>query len=203
MDTNIPQSAQMEVAPIEIKYNVHDEYEPVAINQKVRSVLVSSDDATSCNTLYVILTSVFQNNNMVFRASGLPNNIDDVMELIAPCNMAYFEGDRNKFYIRKFPELHVEITGKAMLKSVLNNWVSFTTEQRLLYILKKGQLDNVLNKLEKNIYSDSSPIHLLWSHLNCIVKSVPEAENQNTFILIFREEYFDEINAHLLFGNGQ
>lgn len=189
---------------IEIRYNVFDEYERAALDEKICSVWISSaDEEESCSIVYNILTTVFQNSQVVFRATGDPDNVKDVLEVLTNCNPIYFKGEsKKKFFIefiKKNPEVHAEISDKKTLKNILRaySWTNTATELRLLYVLKESQIDDVFKVLKENVYDSRSHITLLWPHLNCMVENVPEVKNHNTFNLIFREEYFDEIKCLL------
>jgi hypothetical protein len=183
---------------VEILYNGFDDIEAPPYDEMLCSVMISSDDEMSCDIIYSVIKDVFQNNKLIFKASGLPHNIEDVMSTIKDCNPKYFEGDSQKFYVRKYPEIHVEISETSTLKNILNDWVSIATEQRIIYVLKEHHtVDSVFNTLEENVYKKSEPLSLLWKHLNCMVKSATENEDHNTFILIFRSEFFDKINSLL------
>ena len=195
---------------IEVRYNVFVEHERATIDEKICSVWISSaDERISYDVVYNILIDVFQDSQMIFRATGDPDNLKDMLEFITNCNPIYFEAEIKKILfieiLKNFSEVHAEISDKATLKNVLDaySWTNTVTEQRYLHVLKEGQTDNVFNILKENVYDDRSHLALLWPHLDCMVKNEPEAENWSTLILIFREKYSDRIKEVVSRFNSQ
>lgn len=60
---------------------------------------------------------------------------------------------------------------------------------------KEELVDQLLEILEKNVHSDTNDILSVWSCLDCLIESGPEAPNHNTFVLTFRMAYFNKVKA--------
>lgn len=161
------------------------------------SIVISSDDNASCKLVYDIIAKIFFKNELVFKASGLPDNITGVLELIRDCSPVYFEGDRKKIIVKNQPEVYAKISDKKVLSAILDDWVSTIYERRFLYLPREGQINYLYNILEKNIYLDSNNILSTWIYLDCLIENAPDAPNHNTFVLTFRKDYFKEINEFL------
>ena len=182
---------------LEILYDISEKFEIPVLDGDEYSILVSSDDDTSCNIMYNILASAFSNNELVFKATGLPDNISCILEKIHDCNPVYFQGDSKKLFIKKRPEVYAKIIDQNILKSIINKWVSTVYERRYIYIVQKGQYDCLCDILRKSVYVETNNISHAWPCLDCLIENAPDAENNNTFILTFRKKYLGDIKSLL------
>jgi len=182
---------------LDVLYELSSEFEIPTLDGEECTILISSDDNVSCNIVYNILVNVFLNNELIFKASGFPDNINCVLEMIHNCSPIHFEGDSKKFFVKKQPEVYAKISDKKVLSDIINDWTSTVYERRFLYVLKEGQFNHLRDIIEKNVYVDSNNLLSSWTHLNCLIENAPDAKNHNTFILTFRKEYLCEIKKLL------
>ena len=182
---------------LDVLYDFSSEFEIPTLDGEECTILVSSDDNVSCNVVYDILVNVFLNNELVFKASGLPDNISCVLEMIRNCRPIHFEGDSRKFFVKRQPEVYAKIPDKKVLHDIINDWTSTIYERRFLYVLKDGQFNHLRDIIEKNVYIDSNNLINSWKYLNCMIENAPDAKNHNSFVLTFRRDYFYEIKKFL------
>ena len=153
------------------------------------SVLLSSVDEESNSLIYKILTEYLAENIFVFKASGMPVEINSIMKYFKSSLIHYYEGDATKIFIKRQPEFFVIINNFAILKKILGDWVSTVYERRYIYILNKSNYNNFEKILIKNVYKDSDNLSEVWSYINGIVENSPDAPNHNTFLFSLRKKY--------------
>ena len=182
---------------LNILYDISYDFEIPTLDGDEFSILISSDDNASCRLVYDIIAEIFFKNELVFKASGLLDNITGVLDMIQNCSPVYFEGDGKKFFVKKQPEVYAKISDKKILSSIFDNWVSTIYERRIIYLPREGQINYLFDILEENIYLNSNNILSTWTYLDCMIENSPDAPNHNTFILTFRKDYFNQINDFL------
>lgn len=182
---------------LDILYDISDEYRIPSLDGDECSIMVSSDDNASCKIVYDVIVNIFPKNELVFKASGLPDNISRILDIIHNCSPVYFEGDSKKFFVKKQPEAYAKVSDRKVLGAILDDWVSTVYERRFLYFLKEGQVNHLHDILEKNVYVDSNNILSSWTYLDCLIENAPDAPNHNTFVMTFRKEYLGKIKESL------
>lgn len=141
-----------------------------------------------------ILKDIFYNHSLIFRATGFPDNIFEISNDFQSENLRLYMGDSKKFFIRKFPELHVIIQNEKDLDTALNTWTSTIYEKRYLYVVKPGYQHITQTTLANNVYEDSNFLSLLSPFIDCLIENSPESSHPNTFALTFNSEFKSKIN---------
>jgi len=133
---------------VEVIYNLSYDYGIPILDGDECSIVISSDDNTSCKLVYDIILNVFSKKELVFKASGLQENITEVIDIIPNCKPIYFVGDR-KIFVKRQPEIYAKISDKKIIDKILDSWVSTIYERRFIYLPKEGQINHIFDILEK------------------------------------------------------
>lgn len=142
-------------------------YDIPSLNGEVNSLLLTSEDNESCSLVYKILNCVFSNHVLIFKASGMADEINVLKSYFNNSNLHYFEGDLSKMMIKKFPEFFLVIDNFHTLKHLLNDWVCTIYERRFIYVSSVDKYGNLLKELKKT-FSTIQIILLMFGHLSMV-----------------------------------
>lgn len=175
---------------IKISYNI-------SINRNtnnIKSVLISSDldcDGTYKSVLKII-NNVFVGKSFMFKAIGLPGNINDIIDDIDLDILQYNQGDSNKFLIRRYPECIVKLDERHFSRVLTDYWSSAITETRRIYIYDEKNTEKLINVLDKYKYVDKYSFQECWQYIDAIIENIPECST-DSFTIIYKEYLHDSI----------
>lgn len=175
---------------LEIKYNLSKHFCIPVLDNNQRTMMLSSNDNTSRNIIEEILTKVYKDNQIIFKVSGYPETVSEIVEIMKNDNLQFYEGEVKRFSIKKCPAFHTIITTKEDLTNALNSWSRVIYERRYLYIVKNDKTNILKEILNENIYKENEEniYNMIWPCVDCIIENAPDAENDDTFILIFKKD---------------
>lgn len=180
-----------------ISYEIDDFFNIPKLDGEECSIMISSDDGSSRDIIYDILDNIFAKNDLIFKASGYPNNIDELITFLEDTPYSYFEGDRKKFYFKRYTEVFSRITDPNIIRKIVEKWECTACERRYLYVLKNNQVDNMCNLLSSTVYQDTNNIIRAWEYLDCLIENAGDNQYHDTFVLTFRNQYAPQMNQVL------
>lgn len=187
---------------VKVSYNVSicEDLERISATN---SVLITSDleNDESFDVITKIITEIFMRKSFVFKAVGLPENIEEVMLDIESYDIHYYKGDSDKFFIRKYPECVATIDENQISKILKDCWSNAIYEGRRIYILNREYQENLISVLDQYVYADSDSLKESWRFLDAVIENVPESK-ENAFVLVFKESFFTSISS-LINGMSQ
>lgn len=154
---------------------------------------ITSPDYKSCEMIYGLVMTVFLNEVYLFKATGLPSNLNDLRNILKDSNSEYFEGDEKKFLIRRYPELLAKIDSNDILRAIIFEWDKTIYERRFIYVVKPGCYEILYNQLKSVVYVDEDHFLEVWPYVYCTIENMPEADNHATFLVRCKTEYQDAV----------
>ncbi len=158
------------------------------------SLEISSDNEISGEIIKGIISQVFSGNEIVYKAYGLPNSIDEIIEDFGGQNYVYHEGDRNKFYMKRYPEIIMQLKDIIAIDKLLSSWSCAIIEGRFFFIAKPSCGEQIKEYFQNNSYKERPNMNELWDFLLCIIENIPDHPNHDSYILTARKEFHEEIN---------
>lgn len=175
---------------LEVRFDIQKQFCIPILDGNEYSIMISSDDSLSCEIVKKIIKSVYSNKTILFRASGLLDNITELLNDFKDCNYMLFEESSRLFHKGRNPEVFAEVLNDSMLETILDDWVSTIYERRFLYILSEKDSNQALSLLKENMYSKTNCLDMMWDFLDCLIENSPDHENHNTFIVTLRKNDF-------------
>jgi|GEM_PF-5831039 len=154
---------------------------------------ISSDDNTSGQVISTILSQIFLGKGFFYKAYGLPTSIDEILESVKDLPYIYHEGDRSKFYMKRYPELVFETRDLSLIEKMLGSWSCATYEGRYIFITCPEHCETLKKFFETNLYKNEACLNEIWPFLLCCIESIPEASENDSFLITVRTSFIDEI----------
>lgn len=174
------------------------DFEYEFVNDEGKTVFLTSEGIESCLLVREVLKSVTVDKVNVFFASGLLDNLTELMEIIGCDKCTLKQNDAKKSIQKRLPEFFAIIGQDAdILDSILQEWVSTIYERRVLINVDKSKLEEV----EKIIFSDGLDINNfanVWALSDIIVENAPEAPSHNSFIISYKNHIESKLPKELL-----
>lgn len=123
------------------------------------------------------LNNLFNVSGIFFRATGWWENVSEIGSNLKDCKVDIYKGDKNKIFIKRFPEIHVDI---------------YDIEGRYLYFFDENNRVDLHQILKVNIYSDYNLFEYVKNEITCLVQNMREYEGTSLTIII-NKEYSDEV----------
>ncbi len=162
---------------------------------------ISSEDATSCEFIKSLLNDkMFENNLIVFKASGLYDNLKELIIGAELSGMNIFDGDAKKIIVKNYPECY-GVVSKEQVDKILDEWTCTIYEKRFLISVKTSKLSKVLNLLHQTVYRENF-LEIIWPYVDLVIENAADAPNHNSFIVHCKKEYNDRVHAFLMESNG-
>lgn len=181
-----------------IRSNIDKFYNLPALDDDKFSIEISSDDNTSSRIVMAVISQVFTENEIVYKAYGLPNSIKEILDDLGDSSYVYHEGDSRKFYLKRCPEIILKLKDDLIAEKLLKSWACTVNDGRFFYIAKP-QCDELIQEyFQKNPYKDESCLKELWDFLLCAIESIPESNNHDSFIVTARSSFNTEIKRIVL-----
>lgn len=152
--------------------------------------VLGSDDCTSCEIVNRIISTYLDKDGLLFKASGLTDNIEEIARLNTG-DIQYYEGKRHMFF-SKMPECFFSLE-QANLNQVLDEWVSTIYERRYIYVYPRENHDKIVEILDKYAYKDSNNLVEIWPFIDCLIENYPDAYEHNTFIITVKDNKEGEV----------
>ena len=86
------------------------------------------------NNIIKDIKTVFHSDSVIFRATGLWDNVSEVLNYFKNYKTKVYEGDKNKIIKRKSPEVIVEIEDIELIDKALEFYTTVIYEGRYLYL---------------------------------------------------------------------
>ena len=169
-----------------MEFNNIDISQDVVLREKgIRNAISVVETEMQCENIYQLIEEFLNENDSVifYEAIGMPDNIENIIEMLNYSKYAYEENDKDKFFIRDYPRLISIISNREELRQVIDEWNCTIYELRNFIIIKS---DVGLN-LEKMIKLRSRDI-LLKYDVKCSICNEPESPYHNTFLIYYKDE---------------
>lgn len=151
-----------------------------------KSILLFSEDESSCVCVLSLINSILKNYSFFFKAEGLLDNLKEIKNFLSEETLIN-ENDGRKFYVKKLPELYSLITEKGSIEYLINNWVSTIYEIRIIFVVDMNEnLTNTNIEYERIIRN-------INNNYICKIENVPESNFQNTFKIVCTDTSFNNI----------
>lgn len=142
--------------------------------------------------IILYLYNLFNGSNALFRATGLWENISEIVNNLKDCKVDVYEGDKNKFYMKRFPEIHVDICDIKQLNAIVDSFVNIIYEGRYLYFFDENKKVSLQKILKDNVYYDHDLFGCIQKEITCLVQSIREYDGVALTIII-NKEYCEEV----------
>lgn len=150
------------------------------------------------SSIILYLNNLFNISGVLFRATGLWENISEIGSNLNNCRVDIYEGDKNKFFMKRFPEIHVDICDIKTLDTIVDSFVNINYEGRYLYFFDKNNINRLHQILIDNIYSDDNLFQYIEDNIVCLVQNMREYEDEDrTLSIIIKKEYSEKIKYFL------
>ena len=181
-----------------IRSNIDELYALPALNGDKFSLEISSDDSKSSRIVMAVISQVFSESEIVYKAYGLPNSMKEILDDLNDLNYIYHEGDGRKFYLKKYPEIILRLNNNLTVEKLLKSWVCSAYEGRFFYIAKPQCAESIQEYFQNSPYKDEDCLDELWDFLLCVIKSIPESNEHDSFIVTARSSFNTEIKRIVL-----
>lgn len=142
--------------------------------------------------LILYLNNLLNVRGIFFRATGLWENINEIANNFKNCKVNFYEGDKNKFFIKRFPEIHIDINDIITLNIISDSFVNIIYEGRYLYFYDEKNKTNFYQIIKDNIYVDNNIFKSLKNEIICLVQNIREYDDTGISIII-NNEYSEEV----------
>lgn len=165
------------------------------LNQKTFYMRFYSSQADGSNAIMQIVEALFYNKGFVLKASGLPENLNDIMSSIKdmPTGSIHFhEGNATKAFIRQFPSCAFEISAEHIPSIIANCWTNSIYERRRIYVLDRNKVSECIAELACDLHDDYGITEKSWEHIDAMIENVPD-DMGDSFVLIFKNQFETDI----------
>ena len=153
--------------------------------KEIRNAISVIETGLICENIYQLIESFLDEKESVilYEAIGKPDNIENIIEMHKDSKYIYEENDKDKFFIRNYPRLILNISNRYELKQVIDEWNCTIYESRNIFIIN----NNVCVDLKDMIKLGSRDI-LSKNDVKCMICNEPESSYHNTFILYYVDD---------------
>lgn len=142
--------------------------------------------------IILYLYNLFNAKNIFFRATGLWENISAISNNFKNCKVKFYYGDKNKFFIKRFPEIHIDVYDIRTLNIIAASFVNINYEGRYLYFFDEKNKTNFYQIIKDNIYVDNNIFKSIKNEIFCLVQNIREYDDTGITIII-NNEYREEV----------
>ena len=155
-----------------------------------KTYFVSSEDASSCELVRSLLKEQESKQKViVFKATGLSDNLKELVKNTNLINMDFVDGDEHGFVVKRYSECY-GIVSNEQLQKILDEWICTIYEKRFLFSVDVSVISTVMNLLQKSIF-DEEFLGKLWPFLDLAVENALDAPSHNSFVISFKQEGLD------------
>jgi hypothetical protein len=178
---------------LELKLDFEKPRKIVLLGEVLNTVFLASKNEDACIAVQHIIMNIYSLRNIVFHSSGLQNTLHQTISILGDSSYVYYEGDESKFIVRKMPELYANIQNVTILYDLIIDWTSTIYERRSIFLsrIDMGEYAHqYFVDVSKRNMADNDEV---WTTTDCIIENAPEAPNHNSFILTFRQVFYNDI----------
>lgn len=145
--------------------------------------LIWSKCENCCDNLIIdLLTRTSDVNSIIFYATGLPDDLKDIIKIRGVNIISYEENDEERFIIKVFPKLILKINNNDVINAILKIWTCSIPEVRRFICLKD---EKIIDEAIEIINNDNISELLKLSKL--IISNVPDFKD-DSFYIIYRND---------------
>ena len=149
------------------------------------------------------IEDIFCHDIAIFRATGLWNNISELLSSFKEQKVKIYEGDKNKLFIRKCSEIIVDIDDFGLLNKVLDSYVTTIYEGRYLYLFTSDKKNEISEIIQTHIYNDNNLFEYLKNKIDCLIEKGRESMDPSSFSIIIKKEFLEKLNHTLHINNNK
>ena len=142
--------------------------------------------------IILYLYNLFNVRHIFFRATGLWENISAISNDLKNCKVNFYFGDKNKFFIKRFPEIHIDIYNIETLNMIADSFDNIIYEGRYLYFFDEKNKSNLYQLIKDNIYVDNNIFKSVKNEIFCLVQNIREYDDTGITIII-NKEYSEQV----------
>jgi len=144
---------------------------------------------------YIIddIKNIFHKDSVIFRATGLWDNVSEVFDYFKNYKIKVYEGDKNKIFVKKSPEVIVEIENIKLIDKALEFYTSVIYEGRYLYLFKNENKQELEKNMQYYKYNDNNLLGFLLGKVDCIIENMRECDDSSSIAIIIRKKYLKNI----------
>lgn len=166
-------------------------------SEDAKSVFMYSDDESCKKWVAEKLRILKSGYSVVFVATGLEENILDIVSKVKGKEAAYFSKDAKKVLIRNYPEYFCVVDHDKIIKTILDEWVSTIYEYRAFYILDPGKCDTLLRVLRENAHSGKNILRVVMRYIDGYIESAQDAPNHDSYVVNLKNNLWDKIGGYV------
>ena len=163
------------------------------INEKYAEVEIYCLNDNEKKDIIDDIKNIFHTDSVIFRATGLWDNISEVFDYFKNYKIKVYEGDKNKIFERKSPEVIVEIENIELIDKILEFYTNVIYEGRYLYFLKNENKQGVEKIIENYKYNDNNLLFFLNDKVDCLIENMRDCEDSSSYSIIIRKTYLKNI----------
>ena len=165
-------------------------------NTDGEALFVSSECDKSCEFVKKLLNSeIFEQNIVAFKATGLFDNVNELITNAELTEMTVCEGDAHRFIVKNFPACYGIVSNKQ-IDRIIEEWVCTIYERRFLLVFDSSKIDAILHLLQETVY-DEKFAEKLWPFLNLLIENATDAPNHNSFVISYKKNFSKVIQSIL------
>lgn len=168
------------------------------IDEKFLSIDLFNMSYEDRNKLLLLIKNIFLSKKIIFRATGLWDNIEQICINLCNCRQKKYDGDKNRFFIKRYPEIQIDIDDVNLLDNVFDTYVNTIYEGRYLYFLSNHNSEKINKLLENNIYMDENLFELLKEYIDCLIENMRECDDGFSISMIIRKNLLDNFDSLFL-----
>lgn len=140
----------------------------------------------------------FDNYYLLFRTTGLWDNINNIKIAYNDYFIDAFMGDKNKLLIKKYPEIHFLFTEVSFIKKIFSYFCNTIYEGRYIYLFKANWYVNISNLLIKHVYQDNSLADIIYPYADCIIENTRGYDGGFSLVFHFKSKImYDSLNKKM------
>lgn len=147
------------------------------------------------NNIIKDIKTVFHSDSVIFRATGLWDNVSEVLNYFKNYKTKVYVGDKNKIIERKSPEVIVEIEDIELIDKALEFYTTVIYEGRYLYLFKNENKQEVEKIIHDYKYSDNNLLGFLFDKIDCLIENMRDCEDPSSMSIIIRKTYLEKLNS--------
>lgn len=166
-----------------------------AFSEDSKSVFIYSDDGSCKEWMTDKLNTLRHSYSLVYRATGLEDNISEIVSKVSGEKAHYFPGDGKRVFIRKYPEYFCVINNNAEIADILDEWVSTIYEYRVLYIVNPRKRDALISILEESADSNKNALELIMGNIDGYIENARDAPDHDSYIINLKNDVWNKIGG--------
>ncbi len=125
---------------------------------------------------------------MVFRATGLWDNIVEIKNNHKDYIIGEYFGDKDKIFQKRDPELHFLFKKISFINNILIHFCNIIYEGRYIYIVKNDYCEKICDLLTQYVYKDDPLINYVYPYCDCIIENCRGYDGGFSLEFYFKEK---------------